>query len=56
VKSFAKITFLSFYTIAVFLHDLMVPENDVLEAGSAFDVFAWVTLSSDCRFQIRASR
>ena len=53
VKSFAKITFLSFNTIAVFLHDVMVPENDVLEAGSAVDVFAWVTLSSNCRFQLQ---
>jgi len=29
----------------------MVSENDVLEAGSAFDVFAWVTLSSDFQFE-----
>jgi len=33
VKNFATITFLSFNTTAVFLHDVMVPENDVLEAG-----------------------
>jgi len=33
VKNFAKITFLSFKTTAVFLHDVMVPENDVYEAG-----------------------
>jgi len=33
VKNFAKITFLSFNATAVFLHDVMVPENDVLEAG-----------------------
>jgi len=33
VKNFAKITFLTFNTTAVFLHDVMVPENDVLEAG-----------------------
>jgi len=33
VKNFAKIIFLSFSTTAVFLHDVMVPENDVLEAG-----------------------
>jgi len=33
VKNFAKITFLSFNTTAVCLHDVMVPENDVLEAG-----------------------
>jgi len=32
VKNFAKITFLSFNTTAVFLHDVMVQENDVLEA------------------------
>jgi len=33
VKNSAKITFLSFNTTAVFLHDVMVPENEVLEAG-----------------------
>jgi len=33
VKNFAKITFLGFNITAVFLHDVMVPENDVLEAG-----------------------
>jgi len=33
VKNFAKKTFLSFNTTAVFLHDVMVPENDVLETG-----------------------
>jgi len=29
----AKITLLSFNTTTVFLHDVMVSENDVLEAG-----------------------
>ena len=33
VKNFAKVTFLSFNITAVFLHDVMVPENAVLEAG-----------------------
>ena len=34
VKNFAKITtFLSFNTTAVFLHDIIVQENDVLEVG-----------------------
>jgi len=33
VKNFAKITFLSFNTTAVFLHDVMVPKNDFPEAG-----------------------
>jgi len=33
VKNFAKITFLSFNITAVFVHDVMVPEKDVLEAG-----------------------
>jgi len=51
VKNFAKITFLSFNATAVFLHDVMVPENDFLKRGSAVGVFSWVTLSSDCRFQ-----
>ena len=45
MKNFAKITFLSFNTTAVFLHGVMVPENDVLEAGSAVGAFSWVTLS-----------
>jgi len=33
VKNSAKITLLRFNTTAVFLHDGMVSENDVLEAG-----------------------
>ena len=33
MKNFAKVTFLSFNITAVFLHDVMVPENAVLEAG-----------------------
>jgi len=33
VKNFAKMTFLSFNTTVDFLHDVMVPENDILEAG-----------------------
>jgi len=33
VKNFAKITFLSFNTTAVFLHDGMVLGKKVLEAG-----------------------
>jgi len=32
-KNSAKVTFLSFNTTSVFLHDVMVLENDVLEAG-----------------------
>jgi len=43
VKNSAKVTLLSFNATAVFLHDVMVPENDVLEAGSAADVFTWIT-------------
>jgi len=44
VKISAKAMLLSFNTPAVFLHDVMVWENDVLEAGySAVGVFAWVT-------------
>jgi len=43
VKNFAKVTLLSFNATAVFLHDEMVAENDVLETGSAADVFAWLT-------------
>jgi len=33
VKNSAKIALLSFNTTAVFLHDVMMSENDVLEAG-----------------------
>jgi len=43
VKNSAKVTLLNFNATAVFPHDVMVPENDVLEAGSAGDVFAWLT-------------
>ena len=52
VKNFAKITFVSFSTTAVFLHDAMVPENGVPEAGGAVGVLSWVTLSSDDRFEL----
>ena len=38
-----KVTLLSFNITAVFLHDVMVSENDILEAGRAVDVFAWLT-------------
>jgi len=43
VKNSAKVTWLSFSATAVFPYDVMVSETDVLEAGSAVDVFAWVT-------------
>jgi len=33
VKNPAKKALLSFNTMAVFLHDVMVSENDVIEAG-----------------------
>jgi len=33
VKNSAKVTLLSFSTKAVFLHDVMMTENDILEAG-----------------------
>jgi len=61
VKNFAKITFLSFNTSTVFLHDVTVPENDFLKRGGAVGVFSCVTLSSDYQFElqvewIRASR
>jgi len=44
-----------FNTTAVFLHEAIVSENDVLEAGyTAAGVFAWVNLSSaDCRFELQ---
>jgi len=40
VKNSAKVTLLSFNATVVFQHDIMVSENDILEAGSAIDVFA----------------
>ena len=43
MKNSAKITLLSFNATAVFPHDVMVPENDILETGSAVGVFAWLT-------------
>jgi len=55
VKNFARITFLSFNTTAVFLHDVMVPEHDFLNRGNAVGVFSWVTLSSDYRFWTASS-
>jgi len=42
-KHSAKVTLLSFNATAVFPHEVMVLENDVLEAVSAVDVFAWLT-------------
>ena len=38
-----KVRLVSLNATAVFPHDVMVPENHVLEAGSAGDVFAWLT-------------
>ena len=43
VKNSAKATLLSFNATAVFLHDVMVSENDVLEAGNTVDMFTWLT-------------
>jgi len=43
VKNSAKVTLLSLNATAVFPYDVRVPENSVLEAGSAVDVFAWLT-------------
>jgi len=49
----AKVKLVSFNANAVFAHDVMVSENDVLEAGSAVGVFAWLTYSSDCKFELQ---
>jgi len=43
VKNSAKVTLLRFNATDVFLHGVIVSENDVLEAGSAVDVFTWLT-------------
>jgi len=40
VKNSAKVKLVSFDASAVFPHDVMVSEKDVLEAGSAGDAFA----------------
>jgi len=53
VKNSAKVTLHSFNTTAVFLHDAMVWKMTFLKRGSAVGVFAWVTLSSDCRFELQ---
>jgi len=50
VKNSAKVTLLSFNTTA---HNVILSENDVLEAGSAVGAFVWVTSSSDCRFELQ---
>jgi len=51
VHNSAKVTLLNFNATVVFPHDVMVSENDVLEAGTAVDnVFAWSTYNSDCKF------
>jgi len=60
VRISAKAMLLSFNTTAVFKHDVMVSENDVVEAGQC-SWYVCVTLSSDCQFEpqaewIRASR
>jgi len=39
VKNSAKVTLPSFNATAVFPHDVMVSENDVLEEGSAVGVY-----------------
>ena len=43
MKNSAKVKLVSFNGTAVFLHDVIMSDNDVLEAGSAVDVFAWLT-------------
>ena len=43
MKNSAKATLLSFNATAVFLHDVMVSENDVFETGNAVDGFVWLT-------------
>jgi len=56
VKNSAKVTLVSFNATAVFPHGVMVLENDVLEAGDAVDVFAWLTYSSDCKFELQVQQ
>jgi len=43
VKNSAEVKLVSFNAAAVFPRDVMMSENDVLEGGSAVDVFAWLT-------------
>ena len=42
MKNSAKVILLRFSATAVFLHEVMVSEHDVLEADRAVDVFAWL--------------
>ena len=42
MKNSVKVTLFGFNATAVFPYNVMVSENDVLEAGSAADVFAWL--------------
>jgi len=53
VKNSEKGTLLSFSATAVFQHDVMASENDVLQAGSEVGVFGWVILNSNCRFELQ---
>jgi len=58
VKNSAKATLLNFSKKAVFLHDIMVSENEmvsenILCRGCADGVVAWVTLSANCQFELQ---
>ena len=50
MKNSAKATLLSFSKTAVFLHDIMVAANDVLEEGLCGCVG---DLSANCRFELQ---
>jgi len=52
-KNSAKVTLLSFNATSVFPYDVMVSENDVLKTGCVVNVFAWLTKSSDCKFELQ---
>jgi len=55
LKKSAKITLLSFNTTAVFLHDVMVSENYVLEAGWCIWCVFVSNCELDCRFELQWS-
>ena len=40
MKNSEKVKLVSFNATAVFPHDVMMSENDIVEAGCAVDVFA----------------
>jgi len=53
VKYSAKGTLLSFSITGVFLYDVRYRKMTFLKRGSEVGVFVWVTLGSDCKFELQ---